>query len=90
MTARTHMAAAASQIVERSNEGAVFEARFWRDFYRAMLTRTARKALGKLLGVGLGIFLIGLGTARPPVGASSKRGKHGLRNPRQPSGRRTF
>jgi len=61
---RLRMAALMSEITKLSNDGAVFESRFWRDFYRAMLTHTARKAIGKLLALGLCIALIGPRTTR--------------------------
>jgi hypothetical protein len=64
MQVRLRMVALGSQIVECSNEGAVFEARFRRDFYRAMLTHAARKALGKLLALGLCLALVGAGALR--------------------------
>jgi hypothetical protein len=40
-------------IAAPQNEPAVFIARFWRDFYRSMLTHTARSALGKLLVIAV-------------------------------------
>jgi len=56
---RLRMATLVSEIKKLSNDGATFEARFWRDFYRAMLTHTARKALTKLLTATLCVFLFG-------------------------------
>jgi hypothetical protein len=64
MQVRLRMAALLSRMTDLSNEGPVFEARFWRDFYRAMLTHTARKALGKLLAFGLCFALVGAGALR--------------------------
>jgi hypothetical protein len=42
------------------NEAAVFVTQFWRDFYRSMLSHTARNALSKLLvlAVGVGALLM--------------------------------
>jgi hypothetical protein len=64
MALRTQMASVGSQIVEHSNEASAFEARFWRDFYRAMLTRTTKKALGKLLALSLFMSFVCAGAAR--------------------------
>ena len=43
------MVSALHELTALLNEADVFIARFWRDFYRSMLTHTARKALGKIL-----------------------------------------
>lgn len=51
MIARVH------EITVLQNEAAVFEQRFWRDFYGAMLSHTTRKALSKLL-VGVAAILL--------------------------------
>ena len=56
---RLRMAAILAEICAREQEAAVFEARFWRDFYRAMLTHTARKALTKLLTAMLCACVLG-------------------------------
>jgi hypothetical protein len=48
---RGDLALLASQIVASSNEGERFEARFWSNFYRSMITRTASKAIGRFLSV---------------------------------------
>jgi hypothetical protein len=40
------------------NEPAAFIARFWRDFYRSMLSHTARSALSKLLVLALGVTVL--------------------------------
>lgn len=61
---RMRIASGASHICELENEGAVFEARFWRDFYHAMLTHTSRKAIGKLLMLLVFVGLFGLLPAR--------------------------
>jgi hypothetical protein len=44
----------------RENEAAAFIARFWRDFYRSMLSHAARSALSKLLmlAVGVGVLFL--------------------------------
>ena len=58
MRVRLHIAALGSGIVTRTNEGAVFEERFQRDFCRAMLTHAGRKALGKVLALALCLTLL--------------------------------
>jgi len=45
---RQRMAALIEEITALENEGAVFSTRFWRDFYRSMLTQAARSAMTKL------------------------------------------
>jgi hypothetical protein len=40
------------------NEAAIFEKRFWRDFYRSLLTHTVRNALMKLLLIALAGTLV--------------------------------
>ena len=45
------------EIVALQNEPRVFAARFWRNFYRAMLTHSVRSAMTKLLLVALAILL---------------------------------
>jgi hypothetical protein len=50
---------------ELSNEGPVYVARFWNNFYRAMLTHTMRKAITKLFLVLL--FLPAISRAQVPV-----------------------
>jgi hypothetical protein len=51
------------EIVSRAtmlhNEPRIFANRFWRDFYRALLSNAARKAMTKLLVIGVGIVLLG-------------------------------
>lgn len=49
------------EITMLRNSAAEFEQKFWRDFYRAMLTQTVRKALPKLLVLSL---CIGFAAAR--------------------------
>ncbi len=61
---RMKMATVGSQIIEYANEGAVFEERFWRDFCHTMLTHTKRRALGKLLTLGLCILFLAPHVAR--------------------------
>jgi hypothetical protein len=46
------------EITALENEAAAFAARFWRDFYRSMLTNTARNALTKLLMIALGLLIL--------------------------------
>lgn len=46
---RQSMAAIARQAIMLKNEPATFAARFWRDFYRGLLTTAARSAMMKLL-----------------------------------------
>ncbi len=48
---RQQLGVVVAEISELTNAPAVFVARFWRDFYRAMLTQTVRKALTKGLSV---------------------------------------
>jgi hypothetical protein len=43
------------QVTMLRNEPAIFESRFWRDFYRAMLSNAVRSAMTKLLII-LGVF----------------------------------
>lgn len=61
---RQQMASLMGQTVECANEGAAFEERFWRDFYRAVLTHASRKALGKLLALSLCCLFVGTTTIR--------------------------
>lgn len=56
-TVREQMVALATEMAMLQNEPAVFVARFWRNFYHAMLTHTVRNAMAKLL---LGLLLIAL------------------------------
>jgi hypothetical protein len=52
------MVSSLHELTVLENEDAVFVARFWRDFYRSMLSHTARSALGKLLVLALGVGLL--------------------------------
>ena len=58
---QSRIAATVDEITTLTNAPAIFEARFWRDFYRAMLTQTIRKATTKLLGLSLCLLLFGGG-----------------------------
>jgi hypothetical protein len=51
------------EITTLQNEARVFAARFWRNFYRAMLTHGVRSAMTKLLAVALAVFLLAHGRA---------------------------
>ncbi len=57
---REQMVAHATEITLLQNEPAIFAARFWRNFYHAMLTHTVRNALAKFL---LGVIMIVLPVA---------------------------
>jgi hypothetical protein len=57
------LAAIVYEITALTNAPSIFVARFWRDFYRAMLTQTARHAATKLLGLALCLLLFGGGRA---------------------------
>jgi hypothetical protein len=57
------LAAVVFQITALNNAPGIFVARFWRDFYRAMLTQAVRQAATKLLGVALCLLLFGGGRA---------------------------
>jgi hypothetical protein len=52
---RGQMVVLATEMTLLQNEPAIFAARFWRNFYHAMLTHTVRNAMAKLL---LGIVII--------------------------------
>jgi hypothetical protein len=54
----TGMVSRLHELTALENEAGVFEARFWRDFYRSMLTHTARNALSKLLLLTLGFLIL--------------------------------
>ena len=51
------------EVTALQNAPSIFVARFWRDFYRAMLTQTVRQAAMKLLGLALCLLLLGGGQA---------------------------
>ena len=57
------LTAVVHEITALTNAPATFVARFWRDFYRAMLTQTVRQASTKLLGLWLCFLFIGGGCA---------------------------
>ena len=60
---RQRMLAITYEITMLQNESRVFAARFWRNFYRAMLTHSVRSAMTKLLAVVLAVFLLAHGHA---------------------------
>jgi len=60
---RQRMGAIASQAVMLRNEPGIFVARFWDDFYRAMLSNAVRSAMTKLLVLILGLFCLAAGAA---------------------------
>lgn len=53
---------------ELSNEAAAFVARFWSDFYRAMLTHARRRAIMKLLLILLLFPVLGRAQGQAPTG----------------------
>jgi hypothetical protein len=57
---RQQMISCLFELTSLENEPAEFLARFWRDFYRSMISHTARSALSKLLvfAVGVGLLLL--------------------------------
>jgi hypothetical protein len=57
------MIAITYEINALQNEGPIFAARFWRNFYRSMLTQSIRSAVTRLLGVALAIVLLVSGHA---------------------------
>ena len=60
---RERMVAISFEIKMLENEADVFAARFWRNFYRAMLTQSVRSAMTKLPAAVLAILLIAHGHA---------------------------
>jgi len=54
------------EITALTNAPTAFVAQFWRDFYRAMLTQTARKAVSKLSAFSLLLLLFTGCASRPP------------------------
>jgi hypothetical protein len=60
---RERMVAITYELTALQNESRVFAARFWRNFYRAMLTHSVRSAMTRLLGVVLAAFLLANGRA---------------------------
>jgi hypothetical protein len=55
---RRCMVEIACQVTMLRNEPGIFVARFWFDFYRAMLSNAVRSAITKLLVLILGLFLL--------------------------------
>jgi hypothetical protein len=53
---RGRMAAVTSEITALRNAPQVFEARYWRDFYRALLINATRSAMTKLLLIALSVL----------------------------------
>lgn len=60
---RQRMLAITHEITMLQNEARVFAARFWRNFYRAMLTHSVRSAMIKLLAVLLTVLVFAHGRA---------------------------
>jgi hypothetical protein len=60
---RQRMVSISYEIATLQNEAPVFAARFWRNFYRAMLTHSVRSAMTKLLILLLAAFPLGHGRA---------------------------
>jgi hypothetical protein len=60
---RERLVAITYEITVLQNEAPVFAARFWRNFYRAMLTHSVRSAMTKLLMLFLAVFLLAHGYA---------------------------
>jgi hypothetical protein len=58
---RQRMLTITYEITTLRNEAPVFAARFWRNFYRAMLIHTIRGATTKLLVLALGVFVLAQG-----------------------------
>ncbi len=56
--AHRQMVSGLSELTVLENEPDVFIARFWRDFYRSMLSHTARSALGKLVVLAVGVAIL--------------------------------
>jgi hypothetical protein len=56
---RERLAAIVFEITALNNAPGIFVARFWRDFYRSMLTHTVRQATTRLLGLALCLLLFG-------------------------------
>ena len=55
---RERLTSIVHEITALTNAPAIFVARFWRDFYRAMLTQTVRQAATKILGLVLCFFVL--------------------------------
>jgi hypothetical protein len=56
---RERLTAVVDEITALTNAPAIFVARFWRDFYRAMLTQTVRQAATKFLALALCFLFLG-------------------------------
>jgi hypothetical protein len=57
----TRLGEVVSELTSRTNAPAMFEKGFWRDYYRAMLTQSSRRAISKVLGLFLCFFLFSAG-----------------------------
>lgn len=62
---RWRMAEIASEMTKLRNEPDIFTARFWRDFYRALLLNATRSAMTKLLVAFVAFFVLAVPRARP-------------------------
>lgn len=60
---KERLSAIVHEITALTNAPTIFVARFWRDYYRAMLTQATRHAATKLLGLALFLLLFGGGRA---------------------------
>jgi hypothetical protein len=60
---RERLAEIVFEITALNHAAGIFVARFWRDFYRSMLTQTVRQAATKLFGLALCLLLLGGGRA---------------------------
>jgi len=60
---RQRMSELASEATMLRSEPEIFVKRFWRDFYCALLSNAARRAMTKLLVLVLGVLFIGAGRA---------------------------
>ncbi|MFZ0773251.1 MAG: hypothetical protein WCA49_22210 [Candidatus Sulfotelmatobacter sp.] len=60
---RRRIVAITYEITTLQNEASVFAARFWRNFYRAMLTHSVRSARTQLGVVVLALFFLAHGRA---------------------------
>ncbi len=61
---RQRMSGIAEEITALQNESAIFAARFWQNFYRAMLTHSVRSGMSKLRGILLVAFVFALAHGR--------------------------
>jgi hypothetical protein len=60
---QARLSAVVFEITALTNAPRIFVAQFWRDYYRAMLTQTVRKAAAKFIGLSLCLLLLGGGRA---------------------------